>query len=141
MAIKVNGTTVINDSRALQNVASVDATTAAAISAAGVGGGAGTLEAWVNFNGKSSGAIRADGNVSSVTDNGVGQYTVNYSTSFSDVSYAFVATCRGGDSSDNSLEHMAISNNNPPTSSTTRVHNTWYTSYFDTEMANVQVVR
>ena len=38
MAIKVNGTTVINDSRALQNVASVDATTAAAISAAGVGG-------------------------------------------------------------------------------------------------------
>ncbi len=38
MAIKVNGTTVINDSRALQNVASVDATTASAIGAAGVGG-------------------------------------------------------------------------------------------------------
>jgi hypothetical protein len=39
MAIKVNGTTVINDSRALSNIASVDATTAAAIGAAGVGGG------------------------------------------------------------------------------------------------------
>ena len=38
MAIKVNGTTVINDSRALTNVASVDATTATAIGAAGVGG-------------------------------------------------------------------------------------------------------
>ena len=38
MAIKVNGTTVINDSRQLQNVASVDATTVAAIGAAGVGG-------------------------------------------------------------------------------------------------------
>jgi len=38
MAIKVNGTTVINDSRALSNIASVDATTAAAIGAAGVGG-------------------------------------------------------------------------------------------------------
>ena len=38
MAIKVNGTTVINDSRALSNIASVDATTAAAILAAGVGG-------------------------------------------------------------------------------------------------------
>jgi len=37
MAIKVNGTTVINDSRALSNIASVDATTAAAMSAAGVG--------------------------------------------------------------------------------------------------------
>jgi len=38
MAIKVNGTTVINDSRALSNIASVDATTATAIGAAGVGG-------------------------------------------------------------------------------------------------------
>ena len=38
MAIKVNGTTVIDDSRGLQNIASVDATTVAAFSAAGVGG-------------------------------------------------------------------------------------------------------
>jgi hypothetical protein len=38
MAIKVNGTTVINDSRALSNIASVDATTAGAMAAAGVGG-------------------------------------------------------------------------------------------------------
>ena len=38
MAIKVNGTTVIDDSRVLQNVASVDATTVAAMGAAGVGG-------------------------------------------------------------------------------------------------------
>ena len=38
MAIKVNGTTVINDSRQLQNVASLDATTVAALGAAGVGG-------------------------------------------------------------------------------------------------------
>ena len=39
MAIKVNGTTVVNDSRALTNIASLDSTTAAAITAAGVGGG------------------------------------------------------------------------------------------------------
>jgi hypothetical protein len=39
MAIKVNGTTVINDSRALSNIASVDSTTVAALGAAGVGGG------------------------------------------------------------------------------------------------------
>lgn len=39
MAIKVNGTTVINDSRQLQNIASLDATTTATISAAGGGGG------------------------------------------------------------------------------------------------------
>jgi hypothetical protein len=41
MAIQVGGTTVVNNSRALQNIASVDATTAASITAAGVGGGSG----------------------------------------------------------------------------------------------------
>ena len=53
MAIKVNGTTVINDSRQLQNVASVDATTVAALGAAGVGGGANewtTLSNTYSFN-------------------------------------------------------------------------------------------
>jgi hypothetical protein len=39
MAIQVSGTSVINDSRQLQNIASVDSTTAASITAAGVGGG------------------------------------------------------------------------------------------------------
>ena len=38
MAIKVSGTSVIDDSRALKNIASVDAATATAITAAGVGG-------------------------------------------------------------------------------------------------------
>ena len=38
MAIQVGGTSVINDSRVLQNISSVDATTAASITAAGVGG-------------------------------------------------------------------------------------------------------
>mgnify|MGYP001084382158 CR=1 FL=1 len=42
MAIKVGGTTVVDDSRGLTNIATVDATTAAAISAAGVGGGGST---------------------------------------------------------------------------------------------------
>ena len=37
MAIKVGGTTVIDDSRALSNIASVDATTVTALSAAGAG--------------------------------------------------------------------------------------------------------
>ncbi len=100
-----------------------------------------TAKAWVNFDGTGTVAIRADGNVSSVTDNGIGDYTLNYSTSFSDVSYALVATCRGGDATDNSMEHIAISYNFPPTSSTTRVMNTWYTTPYDTLMANVQVVR
>ena len=36
--------------------------------------------AWVNFNGTGTVAIRASGNVSSITDNGTGDYTVNFTT-------------------------------------------------------------
>jgi hypothetical protein len=46
--------------------------------------------AWVNFNGTGTVAIRASGNVSSVTDNGTGQYTVNFSTAMPDTNYAGV---------------------------------------------------
>ena len=52
--------------------------------------------AWVNFNGKAAsiGSGRANGNVSSVADNGTGQYTVNFSNSFPDNDYAVAQFCR-----------------------------------------------
>ena len=40
-------------------------------------------QAWVNFNGTGTVAIRDDGNVSSITDHGTGDYTVNLSSSLS----------------------------------------------------------
>jgi hypothetical protein len=40
--------------------------------------------AWVNFNGTGTVAIRASGNVSSITDNGTGDYTVNLTTALVD---------------------------------------------------------
>ena len=46
--------------------------------------------AWVNFNGTGTVAIRASGNVSSITDNGTGDYTVNFTTAMPDVNYAAV---------------------------------------------------
>jgi hypothetical protein len=46
--------------------------------------------AWVNFNGTGTVAIRASGNVSSITDNGVGNYTVNFTTAMPDANYAQV---------------------------------------------------
>jgi hypothetical protein len=47
--------------------------------------------AWVNFNGTTSpGTIRASGNVSSVTRNGTGDYTVNFTTAMPDANYAMV---------------------------------------------------
>jgi hypothetical protein len=50
---------------------------------------AGIAKAWVNFNGTGTVAIRASYNVSSITDNGVGDYTVNFTTSMVDANYGF----------------------------------------------------
>lgn len=44
-------------------------------------------QAWVNFNGTGTVAIRASGNVTSITDNGVGDYSVNFTTAFTDTNY------------------------------------------------------
>ena len=44
--------------------------------------------AWVNFNGIGTVAIRASGNVSSITDNGPGNYTVNFTTAMPDANYS-----------------------------------------------------
>jgi len=49
-------------------------------------------KAWVNFNGTSTVAIRASYNVSSITDNGTGDYTVNFTTALADANYATVGT-------------------------------------------------
>ena len=49
-------------------------------------------KAWVNFNGTGTVAIRAAGNVSSITDNGVGDYTVNFTSALADANYSAVIT-------------------------------------------------
>jgi hypothetical protein len=51
--------------------------------------------AWVNFNGTGTPAIRASANVSSLTDNGTGDYTINFTNAMPDGNYVWAAT--GGD--------------------------------------------
>jgi hypothetical protein len=53
--------------------------------------------AWVNFNGTGTVAIRASGNVTSITDNGTGDYTINFTTAMPDANYS-VAGCNVGGS-------------------------------------------
>jgi hypothetical protein len=45
------------------------------------------VKAWVNFNGTGTVAIRASFNVSSITDNGVGNYRINFTTAMTDANY------------------------------------------------------
>lgn len=47
--------------------------------------------AWVNFNGAGTVAIRASGNVTSITDGGTGNYTINFTNAMTDVNYTVVA--------------------------------------------------
>ena len=52
----------------------------------------GLAKAWVNFNGTSTVAIRAQYNVSSITDNGVGRFRVNMTTALADSNYVVVGS-------------------------------------------------
>lgn len=59
--------------------------------------------AWVNFNGTGTVAIRASGNVSSITDNGTGLYTVNFTTAMPDALYATVGSSIGSTTSSDGI--------------------------------------
>lgn len=48
------------------------------------------VAAWVNFNGTGTVAIRASGNVSSITDNALGDWTVNFTNALADANYCAV---------------------------------------------------
>ena len=49
-------------------------------------------KAWVNFNGTGTVAIRASYNVSSITDHGTGDYTVNFTTAMADTNYTTIGS-------------------------------------------------
>lgn len=72
------------------------------------------VRAWANIN-QSTDAIRDSGNVSSVTDNGTGQYTINFTTSMPDSDYAFLGTAN------NENNGVAIDGSPPTTYSTSAV--------------------
>jgi hypothetical protein len=52
--------------------------------------------AWVNFNGTGTVAIRASANVSSITDNGTGDYTINLTTAMPDINYNVIGNASNG---------------------------------------------
>jgi len=77
MAIKVGGTTVIDNSRNASNIGTINSRNADNVP-----------YAWVNFNGTGTVAIRDSNNVSSVTDGGVGTYGVNFTSAVGNANFA-----------------------------------------------------
>ena len=84
----------------------------------GVANDAQLCKAWVNFNGTGTVAIRGAYNVSSITDNGTGDYTVNFTTALSDANYAATFGCLVNSGSGS----MRGVNSTVPTTTTLRVY-------------------
>ena len=99
--------------------------------------------AWVNFNGTGTVAIRASGNVTSITDNGTGDYTVNFTTAMSDVNYAVnTTTSIQGTTSTNGGFMSTLSRNTTPAVGSVRIE--MFTSTFanaDSLQVNVSIFR
>jgi hypothetical protein len=100
--------------------------------------------AWVNFNGTGTVAIRASGNVSSITDNGTGDYTVNFTSAMPDANFS--TTALGSPSSDgdtSSLRGVMLYGPSANTTSGTRLlfENGINTTLYDPAVANVAVFR
>ena len=58
-------------------------------------------QAWVNFNGEGTVAIRRAFNVSSITDNGTGDYSVNFTTAMVDANFTYAGSVSDGNHSSN----------------------------------------
>jgi len=93
--------------------------------------------AWVNFNGTGTVAIRGSGNVTSITDNGTGDYTVNFTTSMPDVNYGINGLCR---INSNNLNNITLSSATTPSVSAARVL-TNQSTLFDADYVYVSVFR
>jgi hypothetical protein len=95
--------------------------------------------AWVNFNGTGTVAIRASGNVSSITDLATGQYRVNFTTAMPDTNYAV-----SGSGADATSQPTFVATKDRATSLTTSVE-IWMVKsavgYFDNDNIAVQVFR
>jgi hypothetical protein len=67
-----------------------------------------TCKAWVNFNGTGTVAIRASGNVSSITDAGTGLYLVNLTTAMPDINYSVTMSAANTFSNADSANNLSV---------------------------------
>jgi len=102
-----------------------------------------SCRAWVNFNGTGTVAIRASGNVSSITDNGTGDYTVNFTTAMVDANYSAVVVCSLNAAGSGSPRSGNASNPRDQTASVVRIYQCDGTSgsLIDTAVNNVSIFR
>lgn len=97
MPITINGSGTITGASTLATTVASPTFTTPNINSAQFATVSGTApiyacRAWVNFNGTGTVAIRASGNVTSITDNGTGDYTLNFTNAMPDANYSVVSS-------------------------------------------------
>ena len=98
----------------------------------------GSAKAWVNFSGVMTAIVRASFNVSSVTRNGTGNYTINFANALPDSNYSVVGQVRR--SSDSALVHqMALWASDTKTSSSIQVRSSDGNTGALTDMPEINV--
>ena len=99
--------------------------------------------AWVNFNGTGTVAIRASYNISSITDNGTGLYTVNFTTAMPDTNYSYVTSGAEGLASTRSDLGVNASSSNTVLAGSIKISTVYSSSatLFDAPEVNVTVFR
>jgi hypothetical protein len=97
----------------------------------------GAAKAWVNFNGSGTVAIRASFNVSSITDNGVGDYTVNFSNALVDANYSVASMGRNTSNQEMTTLHNSVL----PTASAVRIRSQSLSTYGDNEYMYATIFR
>ena len=96
-------------------------------------------KAWVNFNGTGTVAIRGSYNVSSITDNGTGDYTVNFTTAMPDANYSICGT--GGNGASSGTAFVTLRGSDPTASVAQFLLITASDTLLDTKFVSIAVFR
>lgn len=84
-----------------------------------------TAKAWVNFNGVNIVSIRSSLNVSSITDNGVGDYTINFNNPFLNTNYCFVTWSRDWNTDNFVVNNLGARSTTSKTTNSVRLVNNY----------------
>jgi hypothetical protein len=115
----VTTTIQYDDSASLWDFQANDITTTGDVT--GTFKGVNSVTAWVNFDGTGTPTIRDDFNVSSLTDNAAGDFTINFTNALADANYSVSGTLEGG-AAGNAANPLTISTSAAPTTAAVRVN-------------------
>lgn len=145
MTITINGTGTITGASTLATTVASPTFTTPNINSAQFATVSGTApiypcRAWVNFDGTGTVAIRASGNVSSITDSATGQYVVNFATALPDANYSTQLT-NGYLGAGEDWVFMAEFTGKSTTSVPVKIVNSTVAGYVDSNSVNVAIFR